>query len=84
MATLATRNRWDEAAFRDMLREGRFARLVLSCDVPGTLAQQRGELQNVARPCRADTFTPGVLEAIRDGYDIIFRDVFFTYAPKLP
>ncbi|MFL5732287.1 MAG: hypothetical protein ACJ78Q_03720, partial [Chloroflexia bacterium] len=25
---------------------------------------------------------PGVLEAIRDGYKLVFRDVLFTYAPK--
>ena len=82
MATLATQGRWDEGVFRDMLREGSFARLVLSCDVPATLALQSGGAQAVARPCRADTFTSGTLEAIRDGYEIIFRDVFFTYAPK--
>ena len=28
------------------------------------------------------TFTPGVLDAIRSGYNVLFRDVMFTYAPK--
>jgi hypothetical protein len=78
MAALATQGRWDEAAFRDMLRQGKFPLLVLSCDVPGTISGQQG----IAKPCRHDTFTPGVLDAINDGYEVIFRDVFFTYAPK--
>jgi hypothetical protein len=70
MTALALSGRWDESAYRDRLRAGEFALLVLSCDV--------------TRPdtCRADTFTPGVLEAIRDGYDILYRDVLFTYVPK--
>lgn len=70
MTALALSGRWDESVYRDRLRAGEFALLVLSCDV--------------SRPdtCRADTFTPGVLDAIRDGYDILYRDVLFTYVPK--
>jgi hypothetical protein len=70
MTALAEAGRWDEAAYRTMLREGRFGLLVLSCDV------------NAPRTCRADTFTPGVLDSIRDGYDVLFRDIMFTYAPR--
>jgi hypothetical protein len=70
MTALAPQNRWDEASFRDQLRGGKFALLILSCDV------------TVENGCRGDTFTPGVLDAIRAGYDILFRDVLFTYAPK--
>jgi hypothetical protein len=70
MTALAPQNRWDEASFRDQLRSGKFALLILSCDV------------TVENGCRGDTFTPGVLDAIRAGYDILFRDVLFTYAPK--
>ncbi|HEX8219282.1 MAG TPA: hypothetical protein VF914_08725 [Chloroflexia bacterium] len=70
MTALAEAGRWDEAAYRTMLREGRFGLLVLSCDV------------NSPRTCRADTFTPGVLDSIRDGYDVLFRDIMFTYAPR--
>ena len=70
MTALAPQNRWDEAAFRDQLRSGKFALLILSCDV------------TVENGCRGDTFTPGVLDAIRAGYDVLFRDVLFTYAPK--
>jgi MFS family permease len=71
MTALALQGRWDESAYVRMLREGKFGLLVLSCDV-------------INRPdlCRADTLTPGVKDAIRDGYQLLFRDVFFTYAPK--
>jgi hypothetical protein len=86
MTALAPLGRWDESVYRDMLRRGKFVRLVLDCDVPGTLEQQaaaaQGKQIQVAHPCRYDTFTPGVLEAIRDGYNVLFRDVRFTYAPK--
>jgi hypothetical protein len=72
MTALAEQGRWDETYFRDSLRSGRFPLLVLSCDV------------NVPNSCRADTFTPGVLDAIRAGYTVLFRDVLFTYAPREP
>ncbi|MDQ3929943.1 MAG: hypothetical protein M3328_12465, partial [Chloroflexota bacterium] len=70
MTALAASARWDEAAYRTMLREGGFGLLVLSCDV------------STPRSCRADTFTPGVLDAISDGYRVLFRDVMYTYAPR--
>jgi hypothetical protein len=73
MTALATQGRWDESAFRRMLREGRFGLLVLSCDVI-----------NSPQECRSDIFTPGVQDAIRDGYRLLFRDVFYTYAPRSP
>ncbi|MEO6457697.1 MAG: hypothetical protein ABIO92_05420, partial [Chloroflexia bacterium] len=68
MNILAQQGRWDEAGLRNMLREGRFGLLVLSCDVI-----------NTSRTCQ---FTPGVLDAIRDGYKVVFKDILFTYAPK--
>jgi hypothetical protein len=70
MTALAASGRWDEAAYRTMLREGKFGLLVLACDV------------NTPQFCRSDTFTPGVLDAIRDGYQVLFRDIMYTYAPK--
>jgi hypothetical protein len=70
MAALATENRWDETAYRNHLVRGDFSLVLLSCDV------------NNPSTCRSDTFTPGVLEAIRAGYNVLFRDVVFTYAPK--
>jgi hypothetical protein len=86
MTALALQGRWDETAYRAMFREGGFVRLVLSCDVPGTLAREdavkQGKSLEVARPCRADTYTPGVLDAIKGGYEVEFRDVFFTYRPR--
>jgi hypothetical protein len=70
MTALANENRWDETAYRNHLAGGDFPLLLLACDVnnPGT--------------CRSDTFTPGVLDAIRAGYNLLFRDIVFTYAPK--
>jgi hypothetical protein len=71
MTALAQQGRWDESAFRAKLRDADFALLVLSCDV------------TLPNGCRGDTFSPGVLDAIRDGYDVLFRDVLYTYAPKV-
>ena len=86
MTALARLNRWDEAEFRGMLRNGEFSTLVLSCDVPATVEQRdalaRGQKLNVGSPCRSDTFTDGVLDAINSGYTLLFRDVLFTYVPK--
>lgn len=70
MKALAQGGRWDESAYRASLREGKFGLLLLSCDV-GT-----------PQLCRADTFTPGVLDAIGAGYKVLFRDIMYTYAPK--
>lgn len=70
MSALAQQNRWDETFYREQLRTGTFGLLILSCDV------------TASNGCRGDTFTPGVLDAIREGYDLLFRDVLYTYAPK--
>lgn len=70
MTALAQQGRWDESAFRERLRNADFALLVLSCDV------------SLPNGCRGDTFSPGVLDAIRDGYDVLFRDVLYTYVPR--
>ncbi len=69
MTALAEEGRWDEAALLRSLREGKFSLLALSCDV------------NTPQFCRADTFSPGALEAIRLGYRVLFRDILYTYAP---
>lgn len=68
MNILSQQGRWDESGLRNMLREGKFGLLVLSCDVI-----------NTSRTCQ---LTPGVLDAIRDGYQVVFKDILFTYAPK--
>jgi hypothetical protein len=68
MNILSEQGRWDEAGLRNMLREGKFGLLVLACDVI-----------NTSRTCQ---FTPGVLDAIGDGYEVVFKDILFTYAPK--
>jgi hypothetical protein len=83
MTALAGTGRWDESVLRDMLRQGKFARLVLSCDVGATLAQNaQGGKGAGGRLCRPDVFTPGVLDAINAGYKVLFRDVLFTYEPR--
>jgi hypothetical protein len=71
MTALANQGRWDESLFRNMLREGRFGLLVLECNVI-----------EAPEACRYDTLSPGVADAIRAGYRVLFRDVLFTYAPK--
>ena len=71
MTALALGGRWDESRFREMLRGGRFNLLVLACNVI-----------EAPQTCRADTLSPGAIEAIRDGYSLRFRDVLFTYAPR--
>ncbi|HKP54087.1 MAG TPA: hypothetical protein VJ183_15730 [Chloroflexia bacterium] len=71
MTALAGQGRWDEGAFREMLRTGKFGLLILSCNVP-----------EAPQACRSDTLSPGVKDAIRDGYDVQYRDVLFTYRPK--
>jgi hypothetical protein len=68
MNILSQQGRWDETGLRNMLREGKFGLLVLACDVIDT-----------PRTCQ---FTPGVIDAIRDGYKVVFKDILFTYAPK--
>ncbi|MEO5951121.1 MAG: hypothetical protein ABIQ44_01515, partial [Chloroflexia bacterium] len=71
MSALAQQGRWDESVYREELRTGKFGLLILSCDV------------TTGNGCRGDTFTPGVLDAIREGYDLKFRDVLYTYEPKV-
>lgn len=71
MTALSLQGRWDEGRFLSMLRNGEFGLLVLSCDVTAN-----------PNSCRSDTATPGALDAIRAGYRVLFRDVFFTYAPR--
>jgi hypothetical protein len=68
MNILAQQGRWDERVLRDMLRQGKMSLLVLSCDVI-----------NTSRTCQLN---PGVVDAIRSGYQVIYKDILFTYAPK--
>ena len=68
MNILAQQGRWDERVLRDMLRQGKMSLLVLSCDVI-----------NTTRTCQLNH---GVVDAIRSGYQVIYKDILFTYAPK--
>ena len=78
MTAMALRGRWDEAAYRDSLTQGKFSLLVLSCDA-GTASSDPSNPQS---DCPSDSFTPGVLDAIRRGYKVLFWDIFSTYVPK--
>ena len=71
MTALAAQGRWDESALRDMLRGGKFGLLILSCNIP-----------EAPQACRSDTLSPGVKAAIRDGYELQYRDVLFTYRAR--
>ncbi|HUP27427.1 MAG TPA: hypothetical protein VM409_03255, partial [Chloroflexia bacterium] len=68
MNILAQQGRWDQSGLRDKLSQGKFALLVLSCDVI-----------NTSKTCQ---FSPDMVQAIRDGYEVLFKDVLFTYAPR--
>jgi hypothetical protein len=78
MTAMALRGLWDEAAYRDALTKGRFSLLVLSCDA----GMASSDASNPQSNCPSDSFTPGVLHAIRSGYKVLFWDIFSTYVPK--
>lgn len=78
MTAMALQGRWDEAAYRDALTQSKFSLLVLSCDA-GTESPDGSEPES---NCPSDSFTPGVLDAIRSGYKVLFWDIFSTYVPK--
>jgi hypothetical protein len=63
--------RWDETAYREKLRGAAFGMILLSCDPTETPSR-----------CRTSAFTPGVLDALRGGYQVVFRDVYFTLVPR--
>jgi hypothetical protein len=63
--------RWDETAYREKLRGGAFGMVLLSCDPTETPSR-----------CRTSAFTPGVLDALRGGYQVLFRDLYFTLVPR--
>lgn len=71
MTALAEGGRWDETIYREMLRDGKFNMLVLHCEVAAT-----------PNTCRSGLFSPGVRDAIQEGYKVLFPDVFYTYVPK--
>jgi hypothetical protein len=78
MTIMSLRGKWDESAYRDMLRRGQFSLLVLSCDITAT--PQAGSDEQAA--CPPTHFTPGVLDAMNAGYTVLFYDIFSTYAPR--
>jgi hypothetical protein len=70
MTALAPTGLWDPGVFERRLRAGEFPLVLLAGD-----AFSAGGL-------RADVLTPGMREALAAGYVLLFRDVYFTYAPR--
>ncbi len=71
MTALAPDGGWDQSAFVQRLREGRFPLVILA-----------GDAFDPTHPLRADILTPQMLDALKAGYTLLFRDVYFTYAPR--
>jgi hypothetical protein len=71
MTALAVDGGWDQGAFVQRLEEGRFPLVILA-----------GDAFDPTHPLRGDILTPQMLDALRSGYTLLFRDVYFTYAPR--
>ncbi len=72
VTALAAAGRWNPSVLEVRLREGAFPYVFLAGDVT--------EPPHV--PLRADILTPDMRAALRTGYQVLFADVFFTYAPR--
>jgi len=72
MTALAAAGRWDASAFEAQLRRGAFPYVFLAGDV--------SEPPHV--PLRADILTSSMRTALREGYRVLFPDVYFTYQPR--
>jgi hypothetical protein len=71
MTALAVDGGWDQGAFVQRLQAGRFPLVILA-----------GDAFDPTHPLRGDILTPRMLDALRSGYTLLFRDVYFTYAPR--
>jgi hypothetical protein len=71
MTALARDGGWDQSAFVGQLQEGRFPLVLLA-----------GDAFDPAHPLRSDILTPQMLAALQAGYTLLFRDVYYTYAPR--
>jgi hypothetical protein len=72
VTALAASGRWDASALEDRLRRGAFPLVLLNGDVS----------QPPRRPLRGDILTPAMREALRQGYQRLYADVYFTFAPR--
>ena len=73
MTALAVDGGWDQGAFVQRLQTGRFPLVLLA-----------GDAFDPAHPLRSDILTPQMLAALQAGYTLLFRDVYYTYAPRPP
>ena len=69
LPALAPGGLWDPAAFERRLRNGEFPLVLLAGDA-------------FADGLRGDVLTQSMREALSAGYMLLFRDVYFTYAPR--
>jgi hypothetical protein len=71
MTALARDGGWDQSVFVQQLREGQFPLVLLA-----------GDAFDPTHPLRSDILTPQMLAALQTGYTLLFRDVYYTYAPR--
>jgi hypothetical protein len=71
MTALALDGGWDEGTFVGQLRAGYFPLIILA-----------GDAFDATHPLRSDILTPEMLDALKSGYTLLFRDVYYTYAPR--
>ena len=72
VTALAAPGRWDASALEDRLRRGAFPLVLLNGDVSDP----------PRRPLRGDILTPAMRDAMRQGYQRLYADVYFTFAPR--
>ena len=71
ITALAADGSWDQSVFVRQLQTGYFPLVILA-----------GDAFDPAHPLRADILTPQMLDALKSGYTVLFRDVYYTYAPR--
>jgi hypothetical protein len=74
MTALAPDGLWDPGVFEQRLRTGAFPLVLLA----GDAFAAPGDPHNL----RADILTPAMRQALQAGYSLLFRDVYYTYAPR--
>ena len=71
ITALAADGSWDQSVLVRQLQTGYFPLVILA-----------GDAFDPAHPLRADILTPQMLDALKSGYTVLFRDVYYTYAPR--
>jgi hypothetical protein len=71
VTALALDGSWDQSVFVQRLRTGYYPLVLLA-----------GDAFDPTHPLRGDILTPQMLDALQSGYTLLFRDVYYTYAPR--